>query len=647
MRGIGDEWLRQCVALAAGRHIRLTQRGAQLQRTRLRTWPIAWSRLAAGLFALLLCCASSATVHGADRPNVVVIVADDLGAHDLTCYGSKFHRTPQLDALAAGGVRFTQAYAACPVCSPTRAALMTGKWPARLHLTDWLPGRGDLPAQRLARPDFARQLPLSETTLAEVLHEAGYTTGVIGKWHLGGEGFEPRRQGFDFNVAGDHTGTPLSYFAPFTRNGRAMPGLESAPAGEYLTDRLAAEAEKFIDQNRERPFFLYLPHYAVHTPMRAKEAVTAKYPAATTFRGQQNNPIYAAMLESLDDAVGRVVARLKQHGLSDRTIVIFTSDNGGLATVEGPNTPATSNAPLREGKGYLYEGGIRVPLIMQWPGHWRTAATTDALATSVDLWPTLLAACGVTSSVKVDGVSLLPVLDPAGDNQLDRDTLYWHYPHYANQGGRPGGAIRSGEYKLIEFYEQGRMELFHVAKDGGESRNLSADQPDRVKELAARLARWREEVGAQMPTPNPAYRPHPQADNGSITLPASGADVHGVMLRYEPLPHKATLGFWVRREDYATWEFTVDKPGEFDVEVLQGCGPGSGGSEVVVSVGDQAVTFTVQETKGFQDFLPRTIGRLKIATAGRQTLRVEPKSKPGVAVMDLRRVVLTPAKPNE
>jgi len=598
--------------------------------------------VAGAALTLLASFAVMASAQAADRPNVVLIVADDLGAHDLTCYGSKFHRTPQLDALATSGVRFTQAYAACPVCSPTRAAIMTGKWPARLHLTDWLPGRGDLPAQRLKRPAFAPQLPLEEVTLAEAFRGAGYVTGAIGKWHLGGAGFEPTKQGFDFNVGGDHSGTPLSYFAPFVRNGRAMPGLESAAEGEYLTDRLAAEAEKFIDQHHQRPFFLYLPHYAVHTPLRAKEDAVARFPAASPFRGQQNNPLYAAMLESLDDGVGRVLARLRQHGLSERTIVIFTSDNGGLATVEGPNTPATSNAPLREGKGYLYEGGIRVPLIMSWPGKWRNAATSDTLASSVDFWPTLLSACGIKSPSAVDGVSLLPTLETSASNQVDRDTLYWHYPHYANQGGRPGGAIRAGEYKLIEFFEQGRHELFHVAKDGGESRNLAADQPDRVKELAARLVAWREQVGAQMPTPNPDYRPHPQADNGTITLPASGGDVQGVMLRYEPLPHKATLGFWVRKEDTVSWEFTVTKPGEFEVEVLQGCGPGSGNSEVAISVGEQVVTFTVQETKGFQDFIPRKIGRLKIPATGRQTLRVEPRTKPGVAVMDLRRIVLTP-----
>lgn len=601
-------------------------------------------RLVAFFSLTLFLLAPGLAARAADRPNVVLIVADDLGAHDLTCYGSKFHRTPQLDALAAGGVRFTQAYAACPVCSPTRAAIMTGKWPARLHLTDWLPGRGDLPAQRLARPAFSQHLPLAETTLAEQFQTAGYVTGVIGKWHLGGEGFEPAKQGFQFNVAGDQTGTPLSYFAPFERNGRAMPGLAEAPAGEYLTDRLAAEAEKFIERHHEQPFFLYLPHYAVHTPLRAKPDVVAKYPAAGPFRGQQNNPIYAAMLESLDDAVGRTLASLKKHGLSEKTIVIFTSDNGGLATVEGPHTPATSNAPLREGKGYLYEGGIRVPLVMSWPGKWRAGATSDVLASSVDFWPTLLAACGLDAP-SLDGASLLPALEPAASGKVERDTLYWHYPHYANQGGRPGAAIRSGEFKLIEYYGTGRRELFHVAKDVGESRNLAVEQPERVRELSEKLAAWRESVGAQMPTPNPAYRPHPQGADGSITLPGAGADVQGVMLRYEPLPHKATLGFWVRKEDTASWEFTVTKAGEFEIELTQGCGPGSGGSEVAVIVGDQTVLFTVEATKGFQDFVPRKIGKIKIAEAGRHVLKLEPRTKPGVAVMDVPRIVLRPVGP--
>src|SRR5436190_9606689 len=253
------------------------------------------------------------------RPNVVLIVADDLGWADLGCYGSKYHRTPSLDRLAGEGVRFTQGYAACPVCSPTRAALMTGKYPARLHLTDWLPGRPDMPAQRLLRPPLRQELPLEETTLAEILHAAGYTTASIGKWHLGGTGFESRKQGFDHNIAGDAAGTPKSYFAPFALDGNFMPGLDQAPSGEYLTDRLTAEAEKFIDQNRDRPFFLYLPHFAVHTPLSAKKELLRKFEEQPKPALPQNNPIYAAMLESLDESVGRVLRKLDELKLADRT----------------------------------------------------------------------------------------------------------------------------------------------------------------------------------------------------------------------------------------------------------------------------------------------------------------------------------------
>lgn len=599
-------------------------------------------RLLCGAFAFLLCGSLSSILHAADsRPNVVLILADDLGWADLGCYGSKLHQTPHLDRMAAEGVRFTHAYAACPVCSPTRAAVLTGKYPQRFNLTDWLPGRPDQPAQRLKRPVIRQELPLEAVTLAEVLQHAGYVTGHIGKWHLGGEGFEPTKQGFLQNIAGDHTGTPLSYFAPFQRNGKFMPGLETAPEGEYLTDRYAAEAEKFLDQHHDKPFFLYLPHNAVHTPLRARADKIAQFQATADKLGvgTQRNPVYAAMLASLDDAVGRVIKKLDDLKLTDQTLVIFTSDNGGLATLEGMPAPATINSPLREGKGYLYEGGIRVPLLVKWPGRIKSAVNATA-ACSIDLFPTITEACLGKPATDVDGVSLLPLLE-RGDAIPARD-LFWHYPHYANQGSRPGAAVRSGEFKLIEFYENGRRELFNVVQDAGEGRNLAVAQPDLVKQLAAKLDTWRKQVDAKMMTPNPDYVPNPQAADGTIILPASRADVYGVMLRFEPLPHKNTLGYWVQPDDWASWEFEVTKPGKFEVEALQGCGTGSGGSEVEFAVGDQKLVMTVQDTGHFQNFVPRNVGTIEINKPGRHSLTVKPLKKPGVAVMDLRQVKLLP-----
>lgn len=590
-------------------------------------------------FFSLLLIGAPVGASAAEKLNVVLILADDLGWADLGCYGSKYHRTPHLDRLASEGMKFNEGYAACPVCSPTRAALMTGKYPARLNLTDWLPGRGDRPDQKLLRPKINQQLPLDEVTLAESLKAAGYVTGHIGKWHLGGTGFGPRDQGFDFNIGGDHTGTPLSYFAPYLvkRDGKeiVMPGLENAPAGEYLTDRYALEAEKFIEANQSKPFFLYLPHNAVHTPMKAKAELVAQYEGQLTF-GKQSNPIYAAMLQSLDEAVGRVLAKLEALKIADRTLVIFTSDNGGLATLEGPNTPATINSPQREGKGWLYEGGIRVPLIVKWPGVTKPGSTTDSMVASHDIFATVIEACGAKAPDGIDGKSFSNVLKDS--KATARNELFWHYPHYANQGGKPGAAIREGNFKLIEFYENGRRELFDVKQ--GENSNLAESKKDVVERLAAKLDAWRKEVGAQMMSPNPNYVPNPQGKNGNITLPASTAEVFGVMLRYEPLPHKNTLGYWVNQSDWAKFEFTVTEPGTFVVEPHQGCGTGQGGSVVAFTVGDQSLEMTVEDTGHFQNFKPREIGTIKIDKPGRYELHVKPKTKAKAAVMDIRQIVL-------
>ncbi len=595
---------------------------------------IAW------LTGLLFVTAFDSTAAADARPNVVVIVADDLGWADLGCYGSRFHQTPALDRLAREGMRFTQAYAACPVCSPTRAALLTGKYPARLNLTDWLPGRPDMSSQKLLRPDFRRELPLVETTLAEVLRAAGYATAAIGKWHLGGAGFGPEQQGFDLNIAGDAAGSPKSYFAPYQQNGRFPPGLEVAPEGEYLTDRLTSEAEKFIEKSRERPFFLYLAHFAPHIPLKAKADLVRKYEAIRKPGQPQNNPIYAAMLESLDDGVGRVMQKLEELKLAARTVVVFTSDNGGLATLEGPDTPATSNATLREGKGYLYEGGLRVPLIVRWPDGIKPEGVSEAPVCSIDLVPTLAEIFGVVPSTGVDGVSLAPLLSKTGE--LPPRALFWHYPHYSNQGGRPGGAIRDGDDKLIEFYETGRLELYDLKNDLGESTNLVDRFPEKAARLATTLRDFRRSVAASEMRPNPDYVPNPQAADGSVTLPAKTADVHGVMVRFEPLPHKNTLGYWVRADDWVSWEFEITKPGSFRVEILQGCGTGSGGSEVDFSIAGKSLPVVVEETGGFQKFVRREIGNVTIEQPGRHTLTVKPRTKPGVAVMDLREVRLVP-----
>jgi arylsulfatase A len=572
-------------------------------------------------------------------PNVVIILMDDLGQRDVGCYGSNYYRTPHIDQLAAKGVRFTDAYAACPVCSPTRASILTGKYPARLHLTDWLSGRPDRPDQRLLRPVINQHLPLEEITLAKALKASGYATGHVGKWHLGGPGFLPTDQGFDVNVAGGAIGMPPTYFAPYKNaRGQFIPGLENAPDGEYLTDRLTTEAERFIETNKDRPFFLYFAHYAVHLPIMAKPEVIAKY-SANGKPGTQNNPIYAAMVESMDDSVGRVVKKLADLGLTERTIVIFTSDNGGLSVAEGPNTPATSNLPLREGKGYLYEGGIREPFIVVGPGVAKSGTTCSTPVCSIDLFPTILEVCGVRSDAKPDGISIMPLL--RGET-INRDALYWHYPHYSNQGGKPSAAIRLGDMKLIEFYETGRRELFDLRRDVGETRNLAGDRPEVVKELAARLDAWRKSVDAQSMKPNPDYVPNPQAADGIVTLPGKMADIHGTQLRFEPSPHKNTIGCWFRVEDSATWEFELTKPGSFRVEVLQGCGTGQGGSTVEVKIVDQAMTFVVEDTGGFQNFKARDIGTVRIDKPGRYTLSVQPKTRAKSAVMDVREVRLIP-----
>jgi arylsulfatase A len=432
-------------------------------------------------------------------PNVVLILIDDIGWTDLACYGSKFYQTPNIDKLAASGVRLTQGYSACTVCSPTRAAVMTGKYPARLHITDWIAGH-QRPFARLKPPAWTQHLPHEEVTIAEVFKAGGYATAHIGKWHLGNEEYWPRTHGFDVNMGGNHRGQPPSYFFPYERNQIKLPGLAEGQPDEYLTDRLTAEAISFITANKDKPFFLYLPHYAVHTPLQAKPEMVAKYQAKADPSSPQHNATYAAMIESLDEGIGRLLAALDELKLRDNTIVVFTSDNGGLELNQ-----VTANDPLRAGKGSAYEGGVHVPFIVSYPPKIRAGSTCDTPAMSIDLLPTLAALCGLEQSreLAADGVDLSPALTGSGD--VKREPLYWHYPHYHPGGATPYGAVRAGDWRLVEFYETAKLELYNLREDIGETTDLAAIQTQKRDELATLLRNWRNKVGAQMPLPNPDH----------------------------------------------------------------------------------------------------------------------------------------------
>ena len=431
----------------------------------------------------------------ATKPNVVLILADDLGWTDLACFGSDFHETPHLDRLARDGMKFTQSYSACTVCSPTRAALLTGKYPARLHVTDWIPGQ--MPNNpKLLVPDWTKHLPLEEQTLAEDFKAAGYVTASIGKWHLGAREYYPEKHGFDLSVGGTDKAQPPSYFAPWK-----ISTLSEGQDGDYLTDRLGEEAAKFIESAKENPFFLYVPHFAVHTPIQGPPDLVKKYQNKLTAGLTHANPAYASMVESLDATVGRIREKLDALRLSERTIIIFTSDNGG-------RIPTTSNKPLRFGKASAYEGGVRVPLIVHWPGITKPAAISDTPVITMDLAATLIEMCGLPANRKMDGISLVPLLRATGE--LSRDTLFWHYPHHQHYqlgGAMPYGAIRSGDFKLIEFFNEMRVELYNVRADLGEQHDLASARPQKVEELRRRLHAWRNEIGAQMPTPNPKHDP--------------------------------------------------------------------------------------------------------------------------------------------
>lgn len=457
----------------------------------------------------------SATKNSSQRlPNIVVILADDLGWADLGCYGADLHHTPHLDRLASEGVRFTDAYA-MPVCSPTRAALLTGKHAARIPITIWSEGAGPGPQnQRLLQAESLASLPHTERTLASYLQQAGYLTALIGKWHLGEASYFPETHGFDINVGGTHWGAPHSFWWPYRGQGRFgnevryVPDLEFGKPGEYLTDRLTDEALRIIDHAQDQPFFLYLAHHAPHTPIEAKAADIVHFQSQLTPTLKHQNPVYAAMVKSLDDSVGRVLEHLKLRGLEQNTIVVFLSDNGGYIGVDtksGQSVPATNNAPLRSGKGSCYEGGLRIPLMVRWPGVTPAGQVCRWPVIVMDLFPTLLAAAGVVpaSDTPCDGVDLRPVLT-APETSLDRSALCFHYPHYYATT-TPVSAIRSGDWKLLEYHEDQRLELYSLTDDLSESTNLADSRPHVAQQLLAELQTWRAAVRARMPTPNPSF----------------------------------------------------------------------------------------------------------------------------------------------
>lgn len=431
-------------------------------------------------------------------PNVLFILTDDLGWRDLGCYGSDFYETPNIDRLATQGMRFTDAYAAATVCSPTRAAILTGKTPARLHITDFLSGI-IFPHVALMTPDWQRhQLPLEEFTLGELMQQAGYETSYFGKWHLGGEEYFPNNQGFDHTMAVARWGWPGTYFYPWPQV-RKLTGKK----GDYLTDRLTDEVIKSLEYPHDSPFFTFLSYFTPHRPTEGKEEHIKKYQAKLRPEHVHRNPTNAAMIHSLDENVGRLMNKLDELRIAEDTLVIFASDNGGNHYADTPQK--TSNAPLRDGKGAAYEGAYRVPLIVRWPGQISAGVETSEPVSSIDFFPTLQALTGQEPSPDIDGINLLPLL--LEQQSLGRESLYWHYPHYHHGGASPHGVIRKGPYRLLEHFDGTPAELYNIENDIGETVNLINTQPEVAKELLADLRQWRKKVGAQMPALNPDYDP--------------------------------------------------------------------------------------------------------------------------------------------
>lgn len=473
---------------------------------------IAAHKLVTIAFVCWLC----ASLHGADSRqgtahtrslNIVFILADDLGWADLGCYGADLHKSPNLDALARSGVRFTQAYA-MSVCSPTRAAILCGKHAARLHITTWREASVDRDTdaartrRKLLPPATVHDLPTEEIAIAELLKAQGYLTFHVGKWHVGDAAHSPETQGFDVNIGGTHWGAPTTYFHPFRGPTRAsgefryVPGLGAGKPGDYLTDRLTDEAIKLIDYAGERPFFLNLWFHSPHTPVEGKPAVVDRFRRELRPGMHHRNPEYAAMVHTLDENAGRILNHLDQRGLTGRTAVLFASDNGGYTNLFR-GMQVTDNSPLRSGKGSLYEGGIRVPLIVRVPGQTPRGGICDEPVICMDLFATIAELAGVAVPPHNDGLSLVPLLcEPRA--RLGREALFFHFPHYYPTT-TPVSAVRCGDWKLLEYHEDKHVELFNLRDDIGEQRDLAAQKPKLASDMRERLSAWRAEVGAQMP----------------------------------------------------------------------------------------------------------------------------------------------------
>ena len=444
-------------------------------------------------------------------PNLVFMLVDDLGWSDLGVYGSDLHETPRIDEFAAGAVRFTNAYAASPVCSPTRASILTGKHPARLHMTVWREAAKNPPLQRrLLPPVAADSLPHEEVTVAEVLRKAGYVTAHVGKWHLGTAEYYPQTQGFDYNVGGTLWGAPQTFFFPYSGSRpfsglRYVPHLAPGEEGEYLTDRLTTEAIRILRSEHGRPFFLHLAYHTVHTPIEGKPAVAERYRSRIRADMKHRNPHLAAMVHSLDENVGRVLDTLEDLNIADDTVVFLTSDNGGYVN-NYDGLQVTDNSPLRSGKGSLYEGGIRVPAMVRWPGVTVPGSVRDTPISTVDYYRTILSIAGLDGdrdhNRNVDGIDLVPLLRDAG-HVPDRAALFFHYPHYYATTS-PVSAVRVGDWKLLRYYEDSRLELYDLAEDIGERQDRASDRPGMATALLERLETWLDRVGAQHPSPRSA-----------------------------------------------------------------------------------------------------------------------------------------------